>query len=160
MLEAHQLIIFKVCNAYCHDKEEQKDLVQEVILQLWNSFEKYDPQYKYSTWVYRIALNVAISHYRKSRTRGQYIGTFEASFVNIAEEKTEDNSAGIEQLEQFINELDELNRALMLLYLEGKSHDEIASILNISKSNVGTKINRIKEKLKQQFKQHNTHGTR
>lgn len=151
ILEDHKLILFKVCNSYCRDSEDRKDLVQEMILQLWKSFGTYDPQYKLSTWMYRIALNVAISYYRKSTTRQKHIAPFEGDFVHIAEEEEEDINDELNRLQHFISQLNEMNRALMLLYLDGKSHDEIANILNISKSNVGTKITRIKAKLKKQM---------
>ncbi len=152
ILEDHKLIIFKICNSYCRDREEQKDLVQEVIMQLWSSFPKYNPEFKLSTWVYRIALNVAISNYRKSTTRSKHLAKVEEGYVDIAVDDDRDSQEDMQLLREFINQLDELNRALMILYLDGNSHEEIAAILNISKSNVGTKINRIKEKLKKQFK--------
>ena len=152
ILEDHKLIIFKICNSYSRDPEEQKDLVQEVILQLWSSFPKYNPEFKFSTWIYRIALNVAISNYRKSTTRNKHLAKVEDSYVEIALDHDSDDREDVQLLKQFIDQLDELNRALMILYLDGNSHEEIAAILNISKSNVGTKINRIKEKLKKQFK--------
>lgn len=150
IIDSHRLIIFKVCNGYCRDAEDQKDLVQEVILQLWNAFDKYDEQYKLSTWIYRIALNVAISNYRKTKTKSQYFTRLDQDFVGI-EEVNEENEE-LNQLQSFINQLDELNKALMMMYLDGYSHAEIADTLDISKTNVGSKINRIKHKLKQQFK--------
>lgn len=152
ILEANKLIIFKVCNSYCRDPEDQKDLVQDVIIQLWNSFESYNDQYKLTTWIYRIALNVAISFYRKQSTRSKHISNFDVSFLQIVQEDHVESQENINLLNQFIDQLDELNKALMILYLDGNSHEEIAEILNISKSNVGTKINRTKEKLKEQFK--------
>ena len=151
VLEGHKLIIFKVCHSYCHDAEDQKDLVQEVILQLWNSFDAYDEQYKLSTWIYRIALNTAISFHRKTSTRQKNLSAVDLSFVQIAQEDDRETLEEVKLLRHFINQLDELNRALMILYLDGYSHDEIAGILNITKSNVGTKINRIKNQLKKQF---------
>lgn len=151
VLEAHKLIIFKISNTYCHDPEDQKDLVQEVIFQLWSSFGAYDEQYKLSTWIYRIALNVAISFYRKSSTRQKHLSAVDVSFVQIAQEDTQETSEDVKLLRHFIDQLNELNRALMILYLDGHSHEEIAGILNISKSNVGTKMNRIKNQLKKQF---------
>ena len=152
ILEQHKLIVFKVCNSYCRDKEDQKDLVQEVIIQLWSGFEKYDEQFKLSTWIYRIALNTAISYYRKSNTRNRHFTPLDSDFIEITEEETINYSDEVKLLRQFINQLDDLNRALMILYLDDHSHEEIARILNVSKSNVGTKINRIKDKLRNQFK--------
>lgn len=152
MLEQYKLIIFKVCNGYCSDPEEQKDLVQEVILQLWRSFDKYNAQYKLSTWVYRIALNVAISHFRKVSTRQKHTTSFDGAVLNIAEADDDNKNDDLRLLQVFLNQLQKLDKALMMLYLDGHSHEEIAQILDISKSNVGTKINRIKEKIRQQFK--------
>ncbi|SHK04962.1 RNA polymerase sigma-70 factor, ECF subfamily [Reichenbachiella agariperforans] len=154
MLESHKRIIFKICHSYCRDSEDQKDLVQEVIVQLWNSYHKYDDRFKRSTWVYRIALNVAISAYRKKITRNKHFDRMEEdSFVDIKTTDEDEQDENILRLNQFIAELDELNRALMILYLDDHSHDEIASILNISVSNVGTKINRIKQKIKREWTQ-------
>jgi len=152
LLDAHQKLIFKVCSMYCRDPEDQKDLVQDVIIQLWNSFDKYDPQYKVSTWLYRIALNTAISYYRKASTRNKHLTVLNDSFLQIAHDDATDSSEKLQLLQQLIGELSELNKALMLLYLDGNSHEEIADILNISVSNVGTKLNRIKQKLKIKYK--------
>ena len=152
VLDNHRLIIFKVCNTYCRDPEDRKDLVQDIILQLWTSVDKYDEQYMLSTWVYRIALNVAISYYRKATTRGKHLLPLSENFVNIAQDDGNDLSEEMKMLQKMIGRMDDLSKALMILYLDGQSHEEISSILNISKSNVGTKINRIKENLKRQFK--------
>lgn len=152
VISAHKGIIYKITNSYCKDTEDRKDLVQEIIVQLWNSFEKYNDQYKYSTWIYRIALNVAISFYRKANRRKEISNPITESILNFSEtsppnEKEEDISI----LEQFISELKELDKGLMLLYLEEKSYKEIAEIIGITETNVATKIGRIKTNLKQQF---------
>ena len=150
ILEDHKGIIFKISNTYSRNAEDQKDLVQEVIIQLWNSFDKYDSQYKASTWIYRIALNVAISFYRKLTTRERHQQHLASHFLEIANDSADDGEE-VQWLYTFINALDEMSRALMILYLDGNSHQEIAQVLNISVSNVGTKINRIKRKLKVAF---------
>ncbi len=151
ILEQHQKIIFMVCGSYCLDPEDQKDLAQEIIIQLWNNFEKFDPRFKRSTWIYRIALNVAISFYRKTSTRIKHEQGFADYFLEVDPNEMEVTDNRVKQLREFINELDEMNKALMLLYLDGNSHQDIGEILNISTSNVGTKINRIKKKIKEQF---------
>ena len=151
ILESNKLIIFKVCNMYCKDSEDQKDLVQEVIIQLWKSFPKYDEQYKLSTWIYRIALNVSISSLRKSSTRAKHSAPFQEDFLEIAEDNPFSVDENIRLLRKFIDELDDLNKALMILYLDGKSYEEIAEILNLTKSNVGIKISRTKKSWKKQF---------
>ncbi|ELR71204.1 RNA polymerase ECF-type sigma factor [Fulvivirga imtechensis AK7] len=150
LIERNKGIIYKVANSYCTDTEERKDLVQEMIIQLWRSFANYDSQYKISTWMYRIALNVAISYYRKERKTPS--SPITSTIINIpAGEEQSEREENIKWLYHFINELDELNRALMLLYLDDSSYKEMAEVLGISETNVATKIGRIKKKLKQQF---------
>ena len=155
-IDTYKKIIYKIVNSHCQNKEDRKDLEQEIIIQLWNSFDKYNADYKYSTWMYRIALNVAISFYRKENqwhTKNKSCN--ENSIYNIIDEDETENKTeldyNIKLLKKFINELNELNKALMLLYLEDKSYDEIAKILGITKTNVATKINRLKFRLKKEF---------
>jgi RNA polymerase sigma-70 factor (ECF subfamily) len=156
VVQRHQGIIYKVANLYCRNEADKQDLVQEILVQLWRSFDKYDNSYKYSTWIYRIALNVAISFYRKvSAKKNQTVPLEETQIVLYAPPTTESNGQLL-LLEKFINELKELDKALMLLYLEEKSHKQISDILGISASNVSTKINRIKEKLKEKFEEQKT----
>ncbi len=152
LLESHKGIILKAANAYCRDPEDHKDLAQEISLQLWRAFPSYDDRYRLSTWVYRIAFNVAITWYRKfNRERGKAIPLAEG-FPDVPEVVAPDSRQGeIDQLHRFINELKELDKALMLLYLEEKSYQEMAEILGISVTNVATKISRIKKKLQQKF---------
>ncbi|RCR67902.1 RNA polymerase sigma factor [Larkinella punicea] len=152
VLQANKGIIYKVANSYCVDAEDRKDLVQEIIVQLWKSFDRYTDQFQYSTWIYRIALNVAISFYRKESRRQQIAQPLSDGIIHFV-----DTPAGDEQeerigvLQQFITELKELDKALMLLYLDEKSHKEIAEIMGLSETNVATKIGRIKTVLKQKF---------
>ncbi|WP_010526993.1 RNA polymerase sigma factor [Thermophagus xiamenensis] len=154
-IDTHKKIIYKVVNSYCKNKEDRKDLEQEIIIQLWNSFDKYNAEYKYSTWMYRIALNVAISFYRKEK-KWLVINDFYNQDSIYTIEDQNDNKTELDQniklLQEYINKLNELNKALMLLYLEEKTYDEIAEILGISKTNVATKISRLKLKLKKEFK--------
>ena len=154
-LDAHKKIIYKIVNSYCPNKENRKDLEQEIIIQLWNTFDRYDSQYKYSTWMYRIALNVAISHYRKEK-KGLVQTDFynEESVYTIADELEYDPSLdiNISLLQDFIDKQNALNKALLILYLEEKSYEEIAAILGITKTNVATKISRLKQQLKKEFK--------
>lgn len=152
VIESHKGILYKIANSYCKDSEDRNDLIQEIIIQLWKSFENYNDQYKYSTWIYRIALNVAISFYRKENRRKEIANPITDSILNFAEtSSTNDAENNINLLQQFISELKELDKALMLLYLEEKNHKEIAEIIGISETNVATKIGRIKTSLKQKF---------
>lgn len=153
IIEQHKGILFKVARAYCPDAEDRQDLIQEMMIQIWQSVHKYNDQYKISTWLYRISLNVAISFYRKSSARTKkYTGLNEQMAETAPDDKSE-NERQLKLLEQFISELKEIEKALMILYLEDKSHTEIAEILGMSVSNVGTKIGRIKDKLKARFSQ-------
>lgn len=150
LLEEHKIILYKIIRSYCSDADDRKDLEQEIIIQIWKSLKNYNPEYKLSTWVYRIALNVAISHLRKDTTRRNHFEPmgemiFELSDDN-AEYETISEQTGL--LYSFIDQLDKLNKALMILYLDGKSYLEIAEIMGLSESNVGTKISRIKHTLR------------
>ncbi|PWV54297.1 RNA polymerase sigma factor [Chitinophaga sp. S165] len=150
VIEQHKGIIYKIANSYCRNTEDRKDLIQEIIYQLWRSFGRYNDQYKYSTWLYRIALNVAISFYRKDSKRSGRASELTTDIIIVAEEK-EDLSPQLHLLQRFITELPELDRAIMILYLEEKSYKEIADILGLTETNIATKINRIKNKLKGKF---------
>ena len=154
VIETNKGIIYKVANLYCTDTEDRKDLVQEIVLKLWKSFDSYNEQFKHSTWIYRIALNAAISFYRKEKLRKEINTPFTESLFNVSD--FEDNKQ-IQQstlfLNQFIAELKELDKALMLLYLEEKSHKEMAEIIGITETNIATKIGRIKTLLKHKFSQ-------
>jgi RNA polymerase sigma-70 factor (ECF subfamily) len=153
IIDKHKGIMFKVAHAYCRDEEDRQDLIQEIMIQIWQSIHKYNDQYKISTWLYRISLNVAISFYRKNATRASKFSVLDEHTAQIPIEDKSENEQQLNLLEQFINELKELDKALMILYLEDKSHAEIAEILGVSVSNVGTKIGRIKDKLKTRFSQ-------
>jgi len=148
-------IVFKVCNSYCRNTSDREDLAQEIIYQLWRSWHNYKTTYKFSTWMYRIALNTAISFYRKEKKETPVTPITE-QFINIKAPETQpETEQHILLLQQFISELKELDKALMLLYLEEKSHKEISEIIGITETNVGTKIGRIKIFLKQKFSQIN-----
>jgi len=151
LIEENKRIIFKICNSYCYHKDDREDLAQEIIYQLWKSGGSFNADHKFSTWMYRIALNTAISFYRKEKRSGQLV-PFGEHLTDIEDETGSNHTEEkINLLQQFINELKELDRALMILYLEEKSYSEIADILGITETNVATKISRTKEKLKQKF---------
>ncbi|HML58044.1 MAG TPA: RNA polymerase sigma factor [Ferruginibacter sp.] len=151
ILATHKGIIFKVARSYCHDETDRQDLIQEILIQIWQSLHTYNTKYAITTWLYRVSLNTAISHYRKSKTRGKYFIALEPGFdISTFLDNTE-KEQNLNLLEQFISELKEIDKALMLLYLEDKNHAEISEILGLSISNISTKIARIKEKLKSRF---------
>ncbi|HEX9511484.1 MAG TPA: sigma-70 family RNA polymerase sigma factor [Puia sp.] len=151
LINDNQRVIFKICNLYCNNGTDREDLAQEIIYQLWRSGDSFKEEYKFSTWMYRIALNVAISFYRKKLTSP--IVTVKDNHLDIANpvEDKEGLEENIVRLQKFIDGLKELDRAIMLLYLEEKTYREIAEIVGISETNAATKISRIKEILKQKF---------
>lgn len=151
-VENHKGIIYKVANSYCKDDDDRKDLVQEIVIQLWKSFHRFNNSVKLSTWIYRVALNVAISFYRKdSKRKNASIGLSESLIAVLPENEPEETENQITQLQQFIAELKDMDRALMILYLEDRSQKEMGEIMGITETNVSTKIARIKEKLKTKF---------
>ena len=152
VIQSNKGIIYKVANSYCKNVEDRKDLVQEIIIQLWKSFDDYDDNFKHSTWMYRISLNVAISFYRKENSRRKISNPLTDGIINFSDnEVSEDKENDLGILQQMISQLKDLDKALMLLYLEERSHKEISQIIGISETNVATKINRIKNNLKQKF---------
>ncbi|MFN8355044.1 MAG: sigma-70 family RNA polymerase sigma factor [Spirosomataceae bacterium] len=153
LIQANKGIIYKIANSYCRNRDDREDLAQEIIYQLWKSWHGFDERFKFSTWMYRIALNVAISFYRSQRTYQTAVSIDEQQAEALANEEGTETEEQLLQLQQFIQELKELDRALMILYLEEKTYREMADILGISETNVATKISRIKDQLKQRFTQ-------
>lgn len=148
-------ILYKVVRSYCKDETDRQDLLQEIMIHLWQSLPKYNNRFKISTWVYRISINVAISYYRKNVNRQNATIPLSEHVASIKTEEKNEIEYQLNLLEQFIHELKELDKALILLYLDDKSHSEIAEILGITVGNVGTKVGRIKEQLKKRFSQLN-----
>jgi RNA polymerase sigma-70 factor (ECF subfamily) len=146
LVEEHKQIIYKVCYMYASDKENLNDLYQEVVINLWKAFPRFRGECKASTWVYRIGLNTCISFIRKSRSHPKVV-PLTVDLEAFAEE--EDKTAQLHELYQMISRLSQLERALILLWLEEKSNQEIAEIIGISRNNVAVKLTRIREKLKQ-----------
>ena len=153
LLHEHRKIVFKVAGLYSRTAADRDDLVQEISAQLWRSFGGYDPaRAKFSTWLYRIALNVAISQARRwpDTDRFEPLDTHHLETVGGGEPIAEQDER-LTALHAFIGQLDPLNRALILLYLEDRSYTEMAEILGLSETNVATKISRIKQKLRGQM---------
>ena len=150
LVDEHKKIVYKICNSYCRNRDDREDLAQEIVAQLWQSFGSFDERRRFSTWMYRIALNVAISFYRRESTRTRHVISSDENLLEAVDE-TVDQSEDVQLLYQFIERLDPLDKALILLYLDGNSYQEIAGVLGISETNVATKINRLKVQLKQDF---------
>ena len=148
LLEAHRGIVLKVAGTYAWHPEDRADLAQEIAAQLWRAFPKYDDARSFATWMYRIALNVAISSVRGDGARRHAVPLDEDLHdvgIDGADHETEQH---LRLLRRCIERLEPLNRALLLLYLEDRSHREIAEVLGISESNVATKLNRLKQRIR------------
>lgn len=149
-LEEYKMLILKIARVYSPDKESRKDLIQEIILQLWKSFSKYDNKYALSTWTYRIALNVSISQLRKAKTREKMISGY-ASHLNIMQVDDTTTNEKLEYLYLFIEKLKPIDKAITILYLEECSNKEIAAVTGLSESNISTRKLRIKKQLQSYF---------
>lgn len=153
IIEDNKNLIYKIVNSYCTDSNEQEDVIQEIIFQVIKSYDNFDYKVKVTTWLYRVAFNITISHYRKQKTRKKHEVAMPSKIVAINEDVTNEYDEKIKQLRAFIQEFDPLNKAIVIMYLDGNSHKEISEAMGISLSNVGTKISRIKTQLKKKFKQ-------
>ena len=145
MVQSHERLIFKICNLYSKDNEGSKDLFQEIVLQAWTAFPRFNNASKISTWLYRVALNTAINYKRKA---DKHTYTDDASGLTHIAEGADSGMEEYKLLYQMINDLPLLEKALILLYLEDRSYQEIADIMGMSVTNVGTRLGRIKLKLK------------
>jgi len=129
-IESNKGIIYKVANSYCKDDADREDLLQEIILQLWKAFPSFKPDYKLSTWMYRIALNVAISSYRKASKRSKILQPLCETAIYLDDDTSEVND-NRDMLQVLIRELKEVDRALIFLYLNGYFYPDIRQILGI-----------------------------
>lgn len=147
-IKLHQGIVHKVCGMYRHDPDDRKDLFQEIVIQLWRAFPKFRQESKISTWIYQIALNVAISDFRKQSRKSQNV-EFTEILMNISEDEYDsETEEKIQQMHFAIAQLSEIEKAIVMLYFEEKSNEEIAEIIGITQNNVRVKMTRIREKLK------------
>ncbi len=149
-IQQNERSIYKIAAVYTNTIDDRNDLVQEIIYQLWKSYDSFKSDSSISTWIYRVALNVAIYQLKTSKKRIHTVPIHELDFDSAATEFNESE----ERWRLFRQEVDKLNlldKGIILLYLEDKNHDEIGKIIGISTSNVGTKMSRIREKLKSQI---------
>jgi RNA polymerase sigma-70 factor (ECF subfamily) len=153
MISDHKRILYKIMYSYCKNPEDRKDLEQEIIIQLWGSIDRYDDKYQLSTWIYKVALNVAVSHYRKDIVFTEKNVSLDEVIFKVAEDdfSKELMDSRMAQLHQFIDKLDPFKKAIIILYLEDKSYKQIGEILGLTETNVGSKISRIKHQLKEDF---------
>lgn len=148
-IKEHEGIIYKVVRIYADQHVDQQDLYQEIVYQLWKSFHSFEGKSKISTWIYRVALNTSLAYINlKKKHSGKIsIHDIELQFEDKIDTQMEDR---IDEMYKQIKNLNEIDRAIIFLFLEGKNYEEIASICGFSESNVGTRLNRIRQKLKYQ----------
>lgn len=154
LLQRHAGIVFKVANTYARLPEDRADLAQEITAQLWRAWPKYDPARSVSTWMYRVALNVAISHVREQSVRQRHDAVpLDEDLHDMVDSSASDHESEqqLRLLQAFIARQPPLDRALLLLYLEERPQREIAEILGITESNVSTKIGRLKQRIRDEL---------
>lgn len=146
-LESHKKILFKIARLYARQTADRNDLIQEMTIALWQSYPRFDARSKWSTWMYRVCLNVAISAQREQRRQKRHAPMADPILLETLTAPDDERHAHLEIIQQLIRHLPQLDRALILLHLEGQEHEEIAQILSLSVSNVATRLGRIKQKL-------------
>ena len=150
LLESHRAIVFRVARTYCRHPDDRDDLVQEIAVQLWRAWPGYDSTRPFATWMYRIALNVAIGYVRNESHRRQHVAPLDDELHDIADDSGVDHETEqrVRLLQGFIERQAPLDRALLLLYLDERGQREIAEILGLSETNVSTKIGRLKQRVR------------
>jgi RNA polymerase sigma-70 factor (ECF subfamily) len=153
LLQPHGGIIRKVAFGYARNESDRKDLMQDILLQLWKAYPRYSPDRPFSTWMYRIALNVSISYLRKHSRPGREMVRFDELQHDIAPEQSisPEMEERLTILRQLMMKYPPLDRALLLLYLDDRSYREIAYVLGLTETNVATKLSRLRERLRNEL---------
>lgn len=132
---------------YCNSREDKEDLFQDIILQLWRAYGSFNGDSKVSTWIYQVALNNAITRFRKDTKREKFLGLDDSAFDIAAADNKEENEEVL-QMYEAIKKLSEVERAITILYMDDHTYKEIGEVMGLSESNVGFKLNKIRTKLK------------
>ena len=148
IIGANQGIIHKVCNIYCDDLEDRNDLFQEILAQLWKSYPSFRKESKFTTWMYRVALNTAITSFKKIRRQPGFNRLTDQNLQIADEMSSLEMDENILLLKQAVSKLSGIEKSIILLFLENKNYEEIAEITGITQNYVRVKMNRIKKKLK------------
>lgn len=149
LIHDHAGILRKVAAAYARDPDDRADLTQDMLANLWAAWPRYDASRPFATWMYRVAFNVALSHVRSAYRERRVMTPLNADHDTIAATDVDhEKGAALNALHAAISHFDPLNRAVLLLYLDDRSHREIGEIVGIRESNVGTRIDRIKRQLR------------
>ena len=148
LLEKHQNIVHKVCRLYTNNYDAHNDLFQEITIQLWKAYPKFRGDAKFSTWMYRVGLNTAITLYRKSKRTVNTQAFDDVQFKISAEEYDNTEEQQLKLLYKAVQQLNDIEKALVFLYLEDKNYREISETMGISEVNARVKMNRVKNKLR------------
>src|SRR5882724_10418692 len=148
-IQKNEALIYKVAGFYVSNLQDREDLVQEIIYQLWKSFDSFNNKSSVTTWMYRVAMNTAIYFLKKDK-RKVAVQSLEKEALEYPESEYAETEEKLKAMHSHISELNLLEKGIVMLHLEGKSYEEIGSLVGISTSNVGTRLSRIKEKLKKQ----------
>lgn len=149
-IKEYEGMIFKITTIYTNNQYDQKDLYQEIVYQLWKSFDSYRKEAKISTWLYRVALNTALVQLRKQKRRAEAL-PIDQVVLHVTDQHDPVFETQLKRLYTQIGKLDILEKGIILLFLEGKKYEEIGEILGLSTTNVGTRLSRIKSKLKERI---------
>ena len=156
IFKANVGVVIKIAKAYTNTLHDREDLISDIVTELWWSFDTFKGQSAVSTWIYRVALNISMNFNRKKKRDSLFTFWSDSKqFESLCLFTEEDDTSETELLYRSIEQLDAINKAIILLYLDGKTHEEIALITGISKTNVGTRIGRIKEQIKKIIHQQN-----
>jgi len=150
VIKENEGIIFKITAVYTNEREDRRDLYQEIVYQLWKSYESFRGESKISTWLFRIALNTSISYLNQAKRKDNML-SLDEKILNIIDEKDTLLEDRYSILNSHIQRLNLIEKGIIILYMEGKSYDEIARITGFTTTNIGTRLARIKQKLKKEI---------
>ncbi len=147
LINEHELLIYKVCRMYTYTEADRQDLFQDIVIQLWNAFPKFKGEAKFSTWLYRVAINTAITGLRRKK---DFIQSYEHAALpaNTSDDNSLHTEECLQKMYTAIEQLNEIEKAIVMLYLEDKTYEEMEEILGINQGNLRVKMNRIKDKLR------------
>ncbi|MGO3707566.1 MAG: RNA polymerase sigma factor [Mesonia hippocampi] len=149
LLEKHQNIVHKICRLYTNSQDEHNDLFQEITIQLWRAYPKFRGEAKFSTWMYRVSLNTAITLFKKAKRQIETQSFDKVEFKIKFEAYDDTVEQQLSQMYKALHTLNDIDKALVFLYLEDKNYTEISETLGISEVNARVKMNRIKKKLRE-----------
>jgi len=146
IIQRNEGLIYKVAKVYTDCKDDEQDLYQEIVYQLWKSFHSFRKESKISTWIYRIALNTSLTHFKKEKKKGNQVPIDEA-LLNQSDKIDTLKEERMEILYDQIRKLNAIDKGIVFLYLEGKNYEEIAGITGFTATNIGTRLGRIKQRI-------------